>query len=103
MSVSKSLPIYCTTPLYNTISRVPPSLICSVYISFDAQIGISLVLANIKETSTASNIITSEGGAVVGKNVQLVCPPGAVDCSVNVTITSVDPSNYYGLIVQTDL
>lgn len=50
-----------------------------------------------------SEIITSEGGVVFGEDVKLVFPPGAVDNSVSVNITSEDPSKYYGLIVQKDL
>ena len=40
---------------------------------------------------------------MVGQNVKLVCPPGAVDDPVSVKITLEDPSKYYGLIVQRDL
>ena len=40
---------------------------------------------------------------MVGQNVKLVCPPGAVDDPVSVKITLEDPFKYYGLIVQRDL
>ena len=40
---------------------------------------------------------------MVGQNVKLVCPPGAVDDPVSVKITLEDPAKYYGLIVQRDL
>ena len=40
---------------------------------------------------------------VLGEGVKLMCPPGAVDNPVNVTITLVDPSKYCGLLVQKDL
>ena len=50
-----------------------------------------------------SEMITSEGGVVFGEGVKLVFPPGAVDNSVFVNITSEDPSKYYGLILQKDL
>ena len=40
---------------------------------------------------------------MVGENVKLVCPPGAVDDPVSVKITLEDPSKHYGLIVQRDL
>ena len=40
---------------------------------------------------------------MVGQNVKLVCPPGAVEDPVSVKITLEDPSKYYGLIVQRDL
>ena len=40
---------------------------------------------------------------MVGQNVKLVCPPGAVDDPVHLKITLEDPSKYYGLIVQRDL
>ena len=40
---------------------------------------------------------------VVGEGVRLMCPPGAVDNPVNVTITLVDPSKHCGLLVQKDL
>ena len=47
--------------------------------------------------------ITSEGGVVIGENITLECPPGAVDDPVFVRITLEDPSKFYGLIVQKDL
>ena len=40
---------------------------------------------------------------MVGENVKLVCPPGAVEDPVSVKITLEDPSKHYGLIVQRDL
>lgn len=40
---------------------------------------------------------------VVGEGVRLMCPPGAVDNPVNVTIRLVDPSKHCGLLVQKDL
>ena len=55
------------------------------------------------KTSAVSKLITSEGGVVVGEGVRLMCPPGAVDNPVNVTITLVDPSKHCGLLVQKDL
>ena len=64
-------------------------------------------LSSTKDTSqctdTLSNTVTTDGGVVVGQNVKLVCPPGAVDDPVHVKITLEDPSKYYGLIVQRDL
>ena len=50
-----------------------------------------------------SEIITSDGGVVFREDIKLVFPPGAVDDSVPVNVTSEDPSKYYGLIVQKDL
>ena len=50
-----------------------------------------------------SGVITSEGGRVVGEGVKLVCPPGAVETPVTVTVTLEDPSKYCGLLVQNDL
>ncbi|XP_068693397.1 uncharacterized protein [Montipora foliosa] len=50
-----------------------------------------------------SSVITSEGGGVVGEGVKLVCPPGAVERPVTVTVTLEDPSKYCGLLVQSDL
>ncbi|XP_068737295.1 uncharacterized protein [Montipora capricornis] len=55
------------------------------------------------KTISVSSIITSEGGRVVGEGVKLVCPPGAVERPVTVTLTLKDPSKYCGLLVQTDL
>ena len=40
---------------------------------------------------------------MAGGNIRLVCPPGALDDSLSVTITLEDPSKYYSLIVQKDL
>jgi len=40
---------------------------------------------------------------VGGEEVKLVCPPGAVDKPLHVTVTLEEPSRYYGLIVQRDL
>lgn len=56
-----------------------------------------------KEEIALSKIVTSEGGVVLGKDVKLMCPQGAVDDPVTVKITLEDPSKYYGLIVQRDL
>ncbi|CAH3160628.1 unnamed protein product [Porites lobata] len=56
----------------------------------------------IKEDSI-EGIFTSEGGVMAGGNIRLVCPPGALDDSLSVTITLEDPSKYYSLIVQKDL
>ena len=50
-----------------------------------------------------SETITREGAVVFGEDFKLVFPPGAVDNSLSVNITSEDPSKYYGLIVQKDL
>ncbi|XP_068705571.1 uncharacterized protein [Montipora foliosa] len=55
-----------------------------------------------KKISISSDI-TSEGGRVVGEGVKLVCPPGAVERPVTVTVTLEDPSKYCGLLVQNDL
>lgn len=40
---------------------------------------------------------------VTGEGLKLVCPAGAVDSPVHVTITLADPSKYCGLLVQNDL
>ena len=56
-----------------------------------------------KNSNTFSTIITSEGGAVRGADVKLMCPQGAVDDPVTVKVTLEDPSKYYGLIVRRDL
>ena len=49
------------------------------------------------------NITSSKGGVVTEKGIKLVCPPGAVNDPVSVTISIEDPSRYYGLIVQNSL
>ena len=40
---------------------------------------------------------------MVGEGFKLVCPPGAVERPVTVTVTLEDPSKYCGLLVQNDL
>ena len=40
---------------------------------------------------------------MVGKDVKLVCPPGAIENPVSVDITLEDPSKYYDLIIQKNL
>ena len=55
------------------------------------------------DTTILTGIVTREGGVVRGEKVKLVCPPGAVDRPLHVTITLEEPSKYYGLIVQKDL
>ena len=55
------------------------------------------------DDNVSSSIITSEGGVVVGKDVKLVCPPGAIENPVSVDITLEDPSKYYDLIIQKNL
>lgn len=56
-----------------------------------------------KDNIIFSNIVTSKGGLLFGKDVDLMCPQGAVDDPVTVKITLEDPSKYYGLIAQRDL
>ena len=64
---------------------------------------------NLKEsklrtkTKAASEIITSEGGVIRVEDVQLLCPPGAVDNPVSVKMTLESPVKHYGLIVQKGL
>ena len=55
------------------------------------------------DTYITSNIITSEGGEVAGKGVKLVCPPGAVNKPVTITLSLEDPAKHYGRIVEKDL
>ena len=40
---------------------------------------------------------------MVGEGVKLVCPPGAIERPVTVTVTLEDPAKYCGLLVQNDL
>lgn len=54
-------------------------------------------------SNSASGIITSKGGVVTAKDVQLLCLPGAVDNPVSIKITLEDPMRYYGLVVQRGL
>lgn len=58
-----------------------------------------------QDTNILTGIVTSEGGVLAenSKDIELVCPPEAVDSPVSIKITLEDPSKYYGLIVQKDL
>ena len=58
-----------------------------------------------QDTNILTGIVTSEGGVLAdnSKDIELVCPPDAVDSPVSIKITLEDPSKYYGLIVQRDL
>ena len=51
-------------------------------------------------------IVTSKGGMVVAKGVQVTCPPGAINTSespLTIKITVEEPSKHYGLIVRKGL
>lgn len=51
-------------------------------------------------------IVTSKGGEIVAKGVQVECPPGAINTSdspVTIKISVEEPSKHYGLIVQNGL
>ena len=58
-----------------------------------------------QDTNILTGIVTSEGGVLAdnSKDIELVCPPDAVESPVSIKITLEDPSKYYGLIVQKDL
>ena len=56
-----------------------------------------------KDRRVLCSTVTSEGGVLAGKSVQLVFPPKAVDSSLTVYVTLEDPSKYYGQFVLRDL
>ena len=56
-----------------------------------------------RDRSVLCSTITSEGGVLAGKSVQLVFPPKAVGSSLTVYVTLEDPSKYYGQFVLRDL
>ena len=56
-----------------------------------------------KDTSLLCCTVTCKGGVLVGESVKLICPPGAVDNSLSVYVTSEEPSKYYGHLVLKDL
>ena len=56
-----------------------------------------------KDRRVLCSTVTSEGGVLAGKSVQLVFPPKAVGSSLTVYVTLEDPSKYYGQFVLRDL
>ena len=56
-----------------------------------------------QDSSVLRGTVTNKGGVLLGENVELICPPGAVDNSLSVSVTLEDPSNYYGQFVLKDL
>ena len=51
----------------------------------------------------SSGVVTSEGGSVSVNDVELTCPPGAVDDPVTIRLTLEEPYKYCDLLVQRGL
>ena len=56
-----------------------------------------------KPNVESAGLVTSKGGVVDAKDVQVVCPPGAVDNPVTIKITLEEPFRHYGQIVSKGL
>ena len=56
-----------------------------------------------QDSSVLRGTVTNKGGVLLDENVKLICPPGAVDDSLSVSVILEDPSKYYGQFVLKDL